>query len=57
MTMAAGMAERRDVPRETNPLVLFLAELAVALAERERDAQERRATMTVVDGKRGGKAA
>jgi hypothetical protein len=52
------VSERRDVPRETNPLVLFLAELAVALAERERDAQERRATMTVISGKReGGKAA
>jgi hypothetical protein len=52
------VAERRDIPRETNPLVLFLAELAVALAEREREAQGRRATMAVVDGgKRGGRAA
>lgn len=43
---------------EANPLVLLLAELAVAVVERRRSAAERRATMTVVEGgKRGGRTA
>lgn len=50
-----------SVPRETpeaNPLVLLLADIAVAVVERRRLAAERRATMTVVQGgKRGGRSA
>lgn len=52
------MAERRDVPRETNQLVVILADVAVAVVERRRQVQERRATLAVVGAKtKGGKAA
>lgn len=43
----------RTPEHERNPLVLFLAELGAALAERERDVQARRANMQVVDGRAG----
>lgn len=41
---------------ESNPLVLLLAELAVAAVERRRETAERRAKMAVVGGKQGGRA-
>lgn len=57
------MAERRDVPRgtlagEANPLVLALAEIAIAVVERRREADERRRTIRLVkDEHNGGRAA
>ena len=49
------MIERRA---EANPLVLLLAEIAVAVVERRRATAARRAKMTAVEGgKRGGQAA
>lgn len=37
--------------QERNPLVLFLAELAVKRAEQKREIAERRANMRVIDGR------
>lgn len=38
------MAERRDVPRETNPLIVALAEVAIAVLERRREVAGREET-------------
>ena len=51
------MSERRDVPRETNPLVVALAEVAVAVVERRREAQARRSTIRIVGATKPGKEA
>lgn len=43
---------------EPNPLILLLAELALAIAERRRDTAERRAKMAALEGgKKGGRSA
>ena len=49
----SAMPERsaRNVPRETNPVILVLARVAAAVDERERRADQQRRTMTVVDGR------
>jgi hypothetical protein len=58
MTRAiAASAERRDVPRETDPLLEALVELARSAIANRRETEERRRTIHVVDGKRSGKAA
>lgn len=44
-------SERPSPPGERNPLVLFLAELAVKRAERRREIAERRANIHLIDGR------
>jgi hypothetical protein len=45
------------VPRETNPLVVALAEVAIAVVARRREVAAAREKITVVDGRKGGRAA